>query len=126
MLGERYEAGVRRLNHILGNNADRIIEKFSAVSPDFAKYIVEFAYGDLYTRQGISDKTRELVGVSSLVGQGNTGLPLKSHIHGMLNVGWTQNEIIEVIIFLVGYVGFPLAVEAMLTAQEVFNSKKAP
>lgn len=125
MSKERYETGVQRLNQILGDNADRIIQNFSAVSPDFAKYVVEFAYGDLYTRKGITDKTRELAGVASLIGQGNIGLPLKSHIHGMLNVGWTRNEIIEVIIFLVGYVGFPAAVEAMMTAQEVFTSRKS-
>ena len=58
------------------------------------------------------------------MGQGNTGLPLKAHIQGMLNVGWTKQEIIEVIIFLIGYSGFPKAVDAIKTAKEVFDSLK--
>lgn len=60
--------------------------------------------------------------MANLIGQGNTGLPLKAHINGMLNVGWAKEEIIELIIFLTGYSGFPSAVEAIKLAQEVFNA----
>lgn len=118
----RYEIGTKRVEEILGSNSDKIIENFKKISPDFAKYVVEFGYGDLYCRKGLTDRTRELAAVSSIIGQGNTGLPLKAHIRGMLNVGWTRDEIIEVIIFLIGYVGFPKTVEAILSVQEVFNT----
>lgn len=93
------EKGMVRMREILGNNADVVIESFKQVSPDFARYIVEFSYGDIYSRPGLSDKIREAVSVACLVGQGNTSLPLKSHIQGMLNVGWKKEEIFELIIF---------------------------
>ena len=92
---------------------------FEKISPDFANYVLEFAYGDLYCRNGFSDKYREIAAVSCLIGQGNTGLPLKAHLNGMLNVGWTKNEIIELIIFLVAYSGFPACVDAIKTFMEI-------
>jgi 4-carboxymuconolactone decarboxylase len=121
----KYEVGLKRIQEILGTKAIDLVENFKKISPDFANYIVEFAYGDLYDRKGITDKSRELAAVANLVGQGNTGLPLKAHISGMLNVGWTKEEIIELIIFLIGYSGFPTAVEAIKIAQEVFESYEA-
>ncbi len=118
------EVGSKRIREILGDNALSLIEAFSKISPDFASYIVDFAYGDLYARKGISDKDRELAAVANLMGQGITGLPLKAHIAGMLNVGWTKNEIIELIIFMIGYNGFPASVEAIKIAEEVFFSRQ--
>jgi 4-carboxymuconolactone decarboxylase len=119
----KYETGLNRLNEILGGNGDKIINDLKQISEDFAQYVVEFAYADLYTRKGISDKTRELVAVASLIGQGNTGIPVKAHLEGMLNVGWTKKEIIEILIFLIGYVGFPPVVDTLKIAHEIFNRR---
>lgn len=118
------EIGLKRIKEILGDKAEDIIAGFEKVSPDFANYIVNFAYGDLYDRKGISDKTREIAAVAAMIGQGNTGFPLKAHLNGMLNVGWTKQEVLEIIIFLVGYVAFPHAVNAIKMAEEVFNSRE--
>ena len=118
----KYENGLKRIQEILGVNSLELLENFKKTSPDFANYIVEFCYGELYARKGMTDKSRELAAVANLIGQGNTGLPLKAHINGMLNVGWTKEEIIELIIFLTGYSGFPATAEAIKLAQEVFNA----
>jgi 4-carboxymuconolactone decarboxylase len=117
------EKGLLRLQEILGEGGKQAIESFYAISPDFAKYIVNFGYGELYNRPAFSDKEKELIAVTSLVSQGRTGLPLKAHIQGMLNVGWTKNEIIELFIFLTGYIGFPSTVEAFKTLQETLSSE---
>lgn len=119
----KYEIGKKRFTEIFGEGYFEIIENFEKTSPDFAKYIVEFAYGELYARPGLSDKTRELAAVACLIGQGNVGVPLKAHIQGMLHVGWTRKEIIEVLIFLIGYAGFPKTVDAIKVVQEVFEGK---
>lgn len=120
----KHEAGLKRLREVIGTQtSDSFIENFSKISPDFVNYIIDFAYGDLYERKGITDKTRELAVVASLIGQGATDLPLKLHVHGMLNVGWTQAEVIEIFIHLVGYVGFPRIVDAMKSAQTVFDER---
>ncbi len=116
------QKGLDRLHDILGENGKTVVERLTKISPDFAEYIVNFVYADLYARPGLSDKERELIVVTSLISQGNTGIPLKTHIHGMLNVGWTQAQIIELIIFITCYTGFPAAVDALVTAQEVFDT----
>ncbi len=117
------KAGLDKLQEIIGESGDKIISTMEMISPEFARYIVDYAYGDLYQRNGITDKVRELAAVSNMMGQGVTGLPLKAHINGMLNVGWTKEEILEVIIFLTGYNGFPTCVLAIQTAHEVFQEK---
>lgn len=115
------EIGKQRVKEILGDRAEDIIKTFESVSPDFANYVLEFAYGDLYERKNFSDKYRELAIVACLIGQGNTGLPLRAHLKGMLNVGWTKDEIIELLIFLTGCAGFPLCVDAILTFKQIWE-----
>lgn len=115
------EIGKQRIKEIIGEKSEGIIKMFEAISPDFANYVLEFGFGDLYSRKGFSDKHRELVAVACLIGQGNTGLPLKTHLGAMLNVGWTKEEIIELLIFLVGYVGFPSCVEAISAFKEIIE-----
>lgn len=116
--------GEEKFKSMLGDNNWEIIEKISSVSPDFAKYIIDFAYGDLFSRAGFADKYRELAAVSCMIGQGNLGLPLKAHLRGMLKTGWSKQEIIELLIHLIAYVGFPNTVSAILLADEVFKDAK--
>ena len=116
----KYDKGLKRIEEILGNDGLNLIDNLNMISPDFANYIIEYDYGDLYMRNIISDKSRELAVVSNLIGQGNTGLPLKAHIKGMLNVGWTKTEVVDLITFVSAYSGFPNSVEAMKIAQDVF------
>ena len=115
------QTGHKRIQEILGPQSTQIVEMLSAISPDFGRYILEIGYGEFYTRPGISDKTREIAAVACLVGQGSTGLPLKAHLRGMLNVGHTQNDVLEVLLFLIPYVGIPPIVNAMLTVDAVFK-----
>jgi 4-carboxymuconolactone decarboxylase len=119
----KHDLGIKRLKEIIGQDADAIIEKFSSVAPDFARYVIEFGYGDLYMRPGLSDKNRELAAVACLIGQGNAGLPLKAHIGGMLNVGWQKEEIAELITFLVGFSGFPACVDALGILKKVLEER---
>ena len=117
----KQEIGKQRMKEIIGDRAENLIQMFEEISPDFAKYIVEFGYGDIYARPDFSDKYRELAAVACLIGQGNIGLPLKAHISGMLNVGWQKSEIVELLIFLIGYVGFPSCVNAVITLKQVIE-----
>jgi 4-carboxymuconolactone decarboxylase len=121
---DKRKVGKQRLKEIFGEHAEDVINLCKSISPDFANYIVDFAYGDLYTRKGFSDKSRELAAVACLIGQGNTGLPLKAHLKGMLNVGWKKEEIIELLIFLVGYVGFPSCVDSIVILRHILAEKR--
>jgi 4-carboxymuconolactone decarboxylase len=72
------EAGRKRIKEILGENGSHAVEKLAKISPDFANYILTFAYADLYNRKNLSDKSRELIAVSSLISQKVEGLPLEA------------------------------------------------
>lgn len=119
------EVGKQRFKDILNSDAEEVIKSFSDVSPDFANYVIDFAYGDLYARKGFSDKSRELAAVACMIGQGNTGLPLKIHLKGMLNVGWAKEEIAETLIYLTAYAGFPSCVEALGVFKEILLEKES-
>ena len=90
------------------------------IAPDFARFIIEFPYGDIYSRGVLSPKERQIATIASLTTLGNAIPELKAHIQGALNVGCTRQEIVEVIIQMAVYAGFPAAVNAIFTAREVF------
>lgn len=113
------EAGIKKFHEFFGDD-EQIFPSFRKISPDFADYCAGFIYGDLFKRKGIDDKTRFLAIIGSLIGQGNTGIPLKRYILGALSAGWTKNELVEVIIILSAYSGFPSSVVALYTAEEAF------
>jgi 4-carboxymuconolactone decarboxylase len=96
---------------------DPIMEKFAAVTQ-------EVIFGTLWTRPGLDLKTRALIVVISDTATGRTP-ELKLHVRFARNQGWTEDEIAEALIHLVGYVGAPLVREALLTAKEVFEEMRA-
>jgi len=117
------KTGKKRIREILGDKAEEITNIFESISPDFAKYAIDICYGDFYTRKGFSDKNRELAAVACLIGQGNTGTPLYAHLNAMFNVGWSKEEIIELIIFLTIYAGFPACIPALTTLKKILLEK---
>ncbi len=64
------------------------------VAPDLARYVVEFPFGDIFSRPGLDLKTREMITIAALTTLGNAEPQLKDHIHGALNMGCTTEEII--------------------------------
>lgn len=121
MTGELYEKGMEEMRRHFGPEADDHIERLREISPEFARVNVEFPFGELYTRDILDEKTRELCTVAALTVQG-FGLPeLKSHVKGALNCGATREEIIEVVIQMIAYCGFPAATNALLTTKEAFD-----
>jgi len=121
MSSERYEKGVARLKDM--GCCSPIEEMVKEVSPDMAKYICEFAFGDIHSRPGLGKRERELVIMSSIATLGHAPLELKSHINMALNVGWTRKEVIEVFTQLCVYAGFPTAINAIFVAKEVFAER---
>ncbi|HFK1449088.1 TPA: carboxymuconolactone decarboxylase family protein [Bacillus pacificus] len=123
MNNERYENGWDTLKNIDGNAGTQVIESLQDIAPDLGKYIVEFAFGDIYSRGTLDLKQRQLVTISSLTSQGGCEPQLTVHINAALNVGLSTNEIIESIIHCVPYTGFPRALNAIFVAKQVFQSR---
>ncbi len=116
-----YDRGLRRLTEIDGKSGERVIESVRDIAPDFARYLVEFPFGDIYSRQGLDLKYREIATVSALTALGNAQPQLKVHIRAALNVGCSKAEILEVIMQMAVYAGFPAALNGLFAAKEVFT-----
>lgn len=116
----RYEKGLAKLKKIDGEAGEKLINSLEDVSPDLGKYIVEFAFGDIYSRPGLDLRSREIAIIAALTALGSALPQLKVHIKNALNVGCTEEEIKEIIIQMAVYVGFPAALNAMFVAKEVF------
>jgi 4-carboxymuconolactone decarboxylase len=120
---DRYERGWEKLKQIDGEAGERVIESLKDIAPDFARYLIEFPFGDIYSRPGLDLKSREIATVAALTALGNAQPQLKVHIHGALNVGCTREEIVEVIMQMAVYAGFPAALNGISAAKAVFGER---
>ena len=121
----RYQHGHARLKQMLGELGEQAVENIARISPDMAHYVVEFIFGDIHGRPGLDLKTRELAALTSLVTRGGVEPQLRAHLHGALNVGWSEQEIIELMIEMAVYAGFPAALNGLYAARDVFAERKA-
>jgi 4-carboxymuconolactone decarboxylase len=118
----RYEKGLARMAEIDRTQVERVIAGLADIAPDFARYLVEFAFGDIYSRPGLDLRSRQIATVAALTALG--ALPqLKVHIHGALEVGCTPEEITEVIMQMAVYAGFPAALNGFAAAKEAFAER---
>jgi 4-carboxymuconolactone decarboxylase len=122
---DRYARGWERLREIHHELGERTMESLQDVSPDLARFIIEFPFGDVYTRPGLPLRERQLITLTALATLGNAQPQLKTHIHAALNVGCTREEIVETFLQVAVYAGFPAALNATLLAKEVFAVRDA-
>ncbi|AGU50884.1 putative carboxymuconolactone decarboxylase [Variovorax paradoxus B4] len=116
----RYERGLAKLQQIDGEGGVKVVESLAGIAPDFARLLIEFPFGDIYSRPGLDLRSREIAVVAALTAMGNAAPQLKVHIQGALNVGVTCNEVVEVIMQMAVYAGFPAALNGLTAAREVF------
>jgi len=116
----RYERGLAKLHEIDGDAGARVVQSLEDIAPDFARYLIEFPFGDIYSRPGLDLRSREIAVVAALTAMGNATPQLKVHIHAALNVGVSREEIVETIMQMAVYAGFPAALNGLMAAKEVF------
>ena len=116
----RYERGLAKLQQIDGEGGIKVVESLAGIAPDFARLLIEFPFGDIYSRPGLDLRSREIAVVAALTAMGNAAPQLKVHIQGALNVGVTRTEIVETIMQMAVYAGFPSALNGLAAAREVF------
>lgn len=123
MNNDRHERGWKQLVEVVGEGGQRVIESLQNVAPDLGRYIVEFAFGDIYCRPGLDLKQRQLVTIGSLTTLGGCDPQLSGHINAALNVGLTPEEIVEAILHCSPFAGFPRVVNAIALAKIVFEER---
>ena len=123
MSDDRYQRGWEKLKEVDGEAGERVMESLKDIAPDLARYVIEFPFGDVYCRPGLDLKSREIAAVAVLTALGTATPQLKIHIHGALNVGCSRQEVVEIIIQMAVYAGFPAAINGMSVAKEVFQER---
>jgi 4-carboxymuconolactone decarboxylase len=124
MSTERFKRGLEKLQEIDDTAVERLTENLKDIAPDLAKYTIEFPFGDIYSRPGLDLKSREIATIAALTTLGYALPQLKTHINGALNAGCTKEEIVEVIMQMAVYAGFPAALNAMYAAKEIFKERE--
>jgi 4-carboxymuconolactone decarboxylase len=122
---DRYARGLENLRTVDAEAGERVIKSLKDIAPDLGRYVIEFAFGDIYARPGLDLKSRQIATVAALTALGTATPQLKVHIHGALNVGLTRTQVLEVIIQMAVYAGFPAALNGIFAAKEVFAERDA-
>ncbi|MFZ2314894.1 MAG: carboxymuconolactone decarboxylase family protein [Gammaproteobacteria bacterium] len=120
---ERFENGSKKINELVEGGDIRLLKGLSETAPDLAKYVLEFIFGDLYSREGLDLKLKQILTVTILATLGNAKPQLAYHIGAALNIGITRKEIIDILTHIAGYAGFPAALNGVNTAKEVFAER---
>jgi 4-carboxymuconolactone decarboxylase len=119
----RYETGVKWLSRLDPNQVGRLLESFGTIAPDLARYAVEWGYGDIYSRPGLALELRQIATIAALAALGTATPQLTFHINAGLNIGLTKEEIIEIMILMTVYAGFPSALNGVFATKAVLEER---
>ena len=122
---ERYERGLERFSEVDGKGGEKAVEALEGLVPELKRYLVEFPFGDIYSRPGLDTRTRELVAVGALTAMGGADPQLRVHIHAALNNGASRQEVIEAVLQMSVYAGFPRAINGLYTVRDIFEKRDA-
>ncbi|MFH1116486.1 MAG: carboxymuconolactone decarboxylase family protein [Pseudomonadota bacterium] len=120
---DRYERGIAALKALDSAAAQAVLDNLNDISPEMGRFIVEFAYGDVYSQRALDPKSRQIATIAALTAMGNAEPQLKFHIRAALNIGVTPNEIVEVMYVTTVFAGFPSGLNGISAAREVFQAK---
>jgi alkylhydroperoxidase/carboxymuconolactone decarboxylase family protein YurZ len=117
------EKGIKQLGELMGEQAAKgAYEHFKKFDEPFADFLFGSTFGDIWARPGLPTKLRSLITVAGLTVMGR-GPELRAHLQGALRVGWTPEELKEVIIHMSQYGGLPTSIEAIRLWEEVTKKK---
>ena len=118
---EIFEKGKKVRWDVIGEDTmDPIWDGLGEATQDIQEYVTEFAWGEIFSRPGLDQKTRILLNLAMLVVQGEARV-LLLHIRAAMNLGCSRIEVREALIQTCTFAGFAKATQACKLAQEVFD-----
>lgn len=120
---ERYRRGWAALTRVNGTDAPGVVEQVAELAPAMARGIVEFAYGEHYARGTLEARERQLVTIGALAAMGGCEPQLRVHVNAALECGLTPDEVVEAIMHVVPFAGFPRAMNALRATRSVFERR---
>jgi 4-carboxymuconolactone decarboxylase len=123
-MSERYLRGIEIAEQLAPDKLDEfLVSRIAELAPDFARMAIEFPLGDIYARDGLDLRSREIVAISSLAAVGDTGPHLRIHIRAAIQLGIAKSEIIEVLMQTAIYAGFPAALNALSSCHDLLSDE---
>lgn len=117
---DAYRRGVAVLAE-LGATTETTANRVAEIAPDFAGMAIAFPYGELFARPGLDLKDRELATVAMLAAL--SALPqLRVHVAAALRLGWSREALIELLMQVAPFAGFPAAVEALIACHDMLST----
>jgi 4-carboxymuconolactone decarboxylase len=125
MSNARYQRGLARQAELGGPGEKRraVYESLAEIAPDLGRLAIEFAYGDIHARPGLDVARRELIILGALSALGDVEPQLEAHLGTALDVGLTPGELVETIMQVLPYAGFPRVLNAMAVANRVLAAR---
>ena len=121
-MSERYRRGIDIAERLASDKVAHFVESGVAeVAPDFARMTIEFAFGDLYARDALDLKSRELIAIAVLAASGTAAPQLRVHIESAASSGITKAEIVEALMQTALYAGFPAALSALADCHDLLT-----
>ena len=118
---QHFENGVSILKKMIGEaDAERVRQGWREISPDLERLILEFVAGRMWARSALDLKTRSLSTVAALTALGRTSA-LELNIRMAMGNGATKQDVLEIMLHMAPYAGFPAVWDAMKIASQVFN-----
>lgn len=119
----RYELGAKLLTRLNPKQVENLEQTFKDISPDMARFVIEYGIADILSRPALDLKQREMATMAALTAMGSATSQLKFHIEAGLNIGITDVEIGEIMILMSVYCGFPAAINGTLALKEVMKER---
>ncbi|MBV9931277.1 MAG: carboxymuconolactone decarboxylase family protein [Alphaproteobacteria bacterium] len=124
-MNARYLRGVEILEAVTGNPAEQLTNRVAEVAPDFARMTIEFPFGDLYARDALDLRAREIAAIAALAALGSAAPQLRVHVAAALHLGMTRTEIVEILMQTAIYAGFPAALNALAACHDLLVDEPA-
>ncbi|QMV53371.1 carboxymuconolactone decarboxylase family protein [Ewingella americana] len=110
---ELTEHGRSIMNQLEPGLADKVTGRLAELDSDLPRLLTDYAFGAVVGRPGLDLKTREMITVASLITLGYAQPQLELHMRGALNVGVTAEELLEIVIQMAVYAGFPACMNGL-------------
>ena len=121
-MSDRYRRGIDVAEQLAADKLEHFVKSGVAeVAPDFARMVIEFAFGDIYARDGLDLRSRELIAIAVLAASGKAGPQLRVHVESAASAGITRAEVIEVLMQIALYAGFPAALNSLSDCHDLLT-----
>lgn len=123
---DRYARGLDILMGLSRQKMDIVTNRLAEVAPDFARMVIEYAFGEIFSRETLDMRSRELIAVAVLTARGDTIAPLRAHVSSALKLGLSRAEVVEAMTQVSIYAGFPVVITALTECHDLLTAPPDP